>query len=143
MRLTGISLRTTILVCLGKKMSGYGETDAQHVSLSNAAAVVYHWTVGKLPQANNVRQLNEVLGTVAHALSIVAQLYYRDGDSRPRPLQQSDLVNSTFDRGGSVLRKENGTELRGLTIRRADMTAAVPIFRRAGIRFETMQRETR
>jgi hypothetical protein len=124
-------------------MSRDGETDAQHVALSNAAAVVYHWTVGKLPQANNVHQLNEVLGTVAHALSTVAQLYYRDGGSRPRPLQPSDLVNSRFDRGASVLRKENGTELRGLSIRRADMTAAVPIFRRAGIHFDKAQRETR
>jgi hypothetical protein len=119
------------------------QSDIEHVSLSSAAGVVYHWTVGRVPSVRDANELNEVLDHVAHALSNVASIYYVDSHSMQHLLAPTDLIDARFKRGATVLRNRHGGEYRGLTIRRGDMRAAVNIFKRARISFEKQPQATR
>jgi hypothetical protein len=119
------------------------QSDVEHVSLSTAAGVVYHWTLGRAPSVQTADELNEVLDHIAHALSNVAAIYYVDTASTQHVLAPTDLIHARFEHGATVLRNRHGSEYRGLTIRRGDMRAAVNIFKRARIRFEKQPQATR
>jgi hypothetical protein len=112
------------------------QSDSEHISLPTAAAVVYHWTVGKAPRVASVRELNALMDQVAHALANVATIYYLDSSETPCLLEPQHLVDASFDRGATILRNRNGAEFRGLTMRRGEMRAAVNIVRRARITFQ-------
>jgi hypothetical protein len=110
------------------------QSDVEHVSLSTAAAVVYHQVMAKRPEVQSAEELNEILNRVAHAISNVASIYVHSG-ATPRQLIGPNFTSFTFERGATVLRDHKGIEHRGLSIRRGDMRAAVEIFRRAEISF--------
>jgi hypothetical protein len=85
---------------------------------------------------DSVPAMNEILHSVAHALSNVAPIYALDGDSAlPKQLAPVDLMRGVFQRGATVLRTAYGTEYRSLSIRRDDMHAAIAILRRTGVKF--------
>jgi hypothetical protein len=87
-------------------------------------------------RAQNLAELNALLQDIATALSNVAPIYWTDPDSGTcKPLDQVDLLFGMFLRGATVF-KTPRAEFRGLAIRRADMRAAIAIFRGAGLKFQ-------
>ncbi len=117
-------------------MDGSRQHGLEHVALPTAAIVVYHRITGALVEFSDAAEMNEVLQRVSHVLSNVVPIYSLDEDSAtPRQLSPGDLLNRAFQRGATMLRKSDGTECHGLTVRRDDMRSAIAILSRAGIKF--------
>ena len=106
------------------------------LDLATAAAVTYYQVMDEPLRVEDPVQLNALLQDIATALSNVAPIYWMDPDSGSyKPLDQVDLLFGVFLRGAAVF-KTPRAEFRGLAIRRADMRAAIAIFRGAGLKFQ-------
>ena len=107
----------------------------EFLSVSAAAAIVYHQVMGQPLQPSGVAQSNAVLQTVASALAEVAPIFVLDPDSGTQQrLGEVDLLFGVFQRGATLLRTPK-SEHRKLVVRRADMRAAIETFRVVGRRF--------
>lgn len=107
----------------------------EFLSVSSAAAIVYHQVMGRTLQPSGVAQSNAVLQAVARALAEVAPIFVLDADSgTQRPLDEVELAFGVFQRGATLLRTPKA-EHRKLAVRRADMRAAIEAFRVVGRRF--------
>ncbi len=107
----------------------------EFLSVSAAAAIVYHQVMGRTLQPSGVAQSNAVLQAVARALAEVAPIFVLDPDSgTQRPLDEVELAFGVFQRGATLLRTPKA-EHRKLAVRRADMRAAIEAFRVVGRRF--------
>src|SRR5262245_64987485 len=88
--------------------------------------------MGNALERMSVAELNKILHEVAHAISNITVIYGKTAEMEvPRPVPVLDLMHSTFQRGATLLRTYNGTEYRGLCIRRGDMRLAVAILKRS------------
>src|SRR5205823_3891698 len=103
----------------------------EHVPLSVAAAQAYHQIAGARPKPAD---LDEILNEVARALSNTAPIYIPSGTG-VRQLAPIELIESKFQRGATLLRLHDGAELRGLTMRRIDVRAAVAVLKAVNARF--------
>lgn len=107
----------------------------EFLSVSTAAAIVYHQVMGRPLQPNGVAQSNAVLQAVARALAEVAPIFVLDPDSgRQQQLDEVELAFGVFQRGATLLRTPRN-EHRKLAVQRADMRAAIEAFRVVGRRF--------
>jgi hypothetical protein len=109
--------------------------DLEHLPIAVAAAQTYYQVVGETPKQKNVGHLDQVLNNVAHALSNIALLYRPDGMTQ-REIEPIELLNARFRRGATVLTLKDGSELRGITIRRIDVREAVTVLRAIKARFD-------
>jgi hypothetical protein len=110
----------------------------EHLPIAVAAAQTFFQVVGETPKQKKVGHLDQVLNNVAHALSNVAPLYHPDGMTQ-RQIEPIELLNARFTRGATVLVLKDGTELRGITIRRSDVREAVTVLRAIKARFDGAQ----
>jgi len=107
----------------------------EFLSVSTAAAIVYHQVMGQPLQPSGVAQSNAVLEVVATALAEVAPIYALDPDSgSQRRLDELELALGVFQRGATLLRTPEA-EHRKLAVRRVDMRAAIETFRAVGRKF--------
>ena len=107
----------------------------EFLSVSAAAAIVYHQVMEQPLQPSGVARSNAVLQAVATALAEVAPIYALDPDSgTQRRLGEVDLLFGVFQRGATLLRTPR-VEHRKLAVLRADMRAAIEAFRVVGRRF--------
>ncbi|HET7363576.1 MAG TPA: hypothetical protein VFJ70_08405 [Burkholderiales bacterium] len=107
----------------------------EFLSVSTAAAIVYHQVMEQPLQPSGVAQSNAVLQAVATALAEVAPIYVLDRDSgSQRRLDEVELLFGVFQRGATLLRTPR-VEHRKLAVLRADMRAAIETFRVVGRRF--------
>jgi hypothetical protein len=107
----------------------------EQFALPLAAAQVYFHVMGIPPdRITGPRPLEEILNDVAHALLITVRIYARDGLVL-REIAQTELLEATITRGAMALRLKDGTELDRLTVRRADIRAAIAILKGAKVRF--------
>jgi hypothetical protein len=109
--------------------------DLEHLPISVAAAQTYYQVVGEVPRQKSIGHLDQILNSVAHAITNVAPVYVADGRGQ-RQIQPIELLNSCFTRGATVLRLRDGAELRGITVRRIDVREAVVVLRAVNARFD-------
>jgi hypothetical protein len=109
--------------------------DLEHLPLAVAAAQTYYQVVGATPRQKSIAHLDRILNTVAHAITNVAPLYVRDGDTQ-RQVSPLELLQSRFTRGATVLTLKDGVELRGITVRRIDVREAVTVLKAVKARFD-------
>jgi hypothetical protein len=109
--------------------------DLEHLPLSVAAAQTYYLVVGETPKRKSGDHLDRILNSVAHAITNVAPLYVEDGTGQ-RQITPIELLESEFTRGATVLKLRDGSELRGVTIRRIDVREAVTVLKAVKARFE-------
>jgi hypothetical protein len=113
-----------------ERAKGTGE---EHLSLSTAAAVVYHQVMGAAAPAG---EISAALDRVAGAIANVAPIYTADRPSgTPRPLAPIELIHCRFERGATVVKTSFGPEYGNLSIRRDDMRSAIAILRGARVSF--------
>ena len=116
------------------------QNGVEFLALSTAAAVAYSQVMEAELHFKDVAEMNDILQSVATALSNVSPIYTLDEDAGTyKQLEPVDLLFGIFQRGATVLRTSYG-EFRDLSIRRADMRTAIAIFRRAGIKFQQANR---
>jgi hypothetical protein len=109
--------------------------DLEHLPLSVAAAQTYYLVVGATPKQKSVAHLDRILNSVAHAITNVAPLYVADGAAQ-RQIAPVELLRSQITRGATVLTLHDGTELRGITVRRIDVREAVTVLKAVKARFD-------
>jgi hypothetical protein len=108
----------------------------QHVALPTACTVVYWHVSGTEPDPRDTGSYQSLLNTVARALGSVVPVYFQDECSTmPLQIQVADLLEGHFSRGAHVFVTSSGMELRGLTVQRFEMKAAIQVLRSAGVRF--------
>ncbi len=108
--------------------------ELEHLPLAVAAAQTYYQVMGAVPEQKAAAHLDEILNRVAHAIAKVAPLHAPD-DSGQREIPTTELLQSRFRRGATVLMLKDGTELRGLTVRRVDVRAAVAVLKGINAKF--------
>ena len=97
--------------------------------------MVYHQLGGRRDFAN-AADLSAALDDAAKAIASVATVHVAEpGASSPRALSSYELLKGRFTRGATAFIDAAGLERRGLTIRRADMRAALAILRAARVGF--------
>lgn len=117
-------------------MNQHTDTGEQHLALSTAAAVIYRQITGTTAQIASAEDFDEALNVVARAIANVAPIWTADRPSGvPRQLAPIELIHCNFARGATLLVTGFGVEYRHLTIRRADMRAALAILKGAGVDF--------
>ena len=109
--------------------------DLEHLPVSVAAAQTYYQVVGDIPKQKSIAHLDQVLNSVAHAMSNIAPLFVPDGTTK-RQITPMELLQSNFTRGATVLTMMNGKELSGITVRRGDAREAVTVLRAVKARFD-------
>ena len=108
-----------------------------HISLATAVAVTYRDVMGEaLAPTSTVEAWNGTLHAVAHALSNVCPLYSTSEEGKLFQISYFDLLEAKFDHGGAVLRVQDGTVYRRLTVSLEDLQSAVTILKRIGVRFD-------
>jgi hypothetical protein len=105
----------------------------EHIAIAVAAAQAYVQIVGAVPKTPE--QLESGLNEVAYALSMLASVYLEPTSGQLRELEQVELIGAAFRRGATVLVLKDGTELRGITIRRGELREAVKILKAARSKF--------
>jgi hypothetical protein len=113
--------------------------DLEHLSIAVAAAQTYFQVVGEVPRQKSIAHLDRILNSVAHAISNVASLYVPEGLAQ-REIEPIELLNAYFTRGATVLTLNDGTELRGITVRRIDVREAVTVLKSVKARFDDGER---
>ena len=112
------------------------QSDLQHVALPTACAIIYARISGTVPDPRDPVKLDFLLNDVALALSNLVPIYAVDALSGlPIRVNPHELLEGRFSRGAHAFTSRNGAELRGLTLLRRDMTAAIGTLRAAGVRF--------
>lgn len=107
--------------------------ELQHLGLPTAAVLVHVEFTGSPPNPLKPAAMRRVLDDIARALSNVMPIYVLDVDSGvPKEIPAFDLLDATFERGAHVLVTAQGTEIRGLSVRRGDLNEAIALLRRAG-----------
>jgi hypothetical protein len=109
--------------------------DLEHLPLAVAAAQTYYLVVGDTPRQKSIAHLDRILNTVAHAITNVAPLFVAEGTAQ-RQISPLELLQSHFARGATILKLHDGTELRGITVRRIDVREAVTVLRAVKARFD-------
>jgi hypothetical protein len=109
--------------------------DLEHLPLAVAAAQTYYLVVGDAPKHKSGAHLERILNNVAHAITNVAPLFVAEGTEQ-RQLLPVELLQAEFTRGATLLTLHDGTELRGVTVRRIDVREAVTVLRAVKARFE-------
>jgi hypothetical protein len=107
----------------------------EHVDLRVAASVVYSQVTGRRVRGERDPRTLRVLNDVARALASVAPIWVSESDSRVRQVDASELVQGRFESGAMLLRKNDGGELRRLTVQRGDMLSAIALIRAAKLDF--------
>jgi hypothetical protein len=111
------------------------QQDLEHLPLPVAAAQAYYLVVGETPKQKSVAHLDRILNNVAHAITNVAPVYVAEGAAQ-RQISPVELLQSEFTRGATILRLKDGTELRGVTVRRIDVREAVTVLKAVKARFD-------
>jgi hypothetical protein len=109
--------------------------DIEHLPIAVAAAQTYFQVVGETPKQKSIAHLDRILNNVAHAITNIAPVYIPDGPSQ-RQIEPIELLESSFRRGATVLTLKDGTELRGITVRRIDVREAVTVLKAVKARFD-------
>ena len=109
--------------------------DLEHLALPVAAAQAYFQILGRTPEDKTVANLDRVLNRVAHAITNVVPVHVPDG-AGSRQLLPIELMQAEFRRGATVLLLPNGTELRGMTVRRGDMREAISVLQAIKAQFD-------
>ena len=109
--------------------------DIEHLPIAVAAAQAYYQVAGRTPKQSGVAHLDRVLNNVARAITNVAPVYVADGLTQ-RQIEPIELLQSSFRRGATVLTLKDGTELRGITVRRIDVREAVTILKAVKAQFD-------
>lgn len=104
------------------------ELHRELVPLAEAAAVAYHIITEKPEPLRDPRQLDEVRGLVAVALSSVATVLKRENGSVV-PMSSPEVNERLFVRGGPP-------DLEGLFMRRVDLLRAVEMLKQAHMAFD-------
>jgi hypothetical protein len=107
----------------------------EHLPIAVAAAQAYYQVAGRTPKQGSVAHLDKVLNNVARAITNVAPVYVADGLTQ-RQIEPIELLHSSFRRGATVLTLKDGTELRGITVRRIDVREAVMILKAVKAQFD-------
>ena len=106
------------------------------MGLPTACALVYAQLTGTAPDPAMLRGMQALLDDVARALSRVVPIYAQHVGARmPVAIAPADLADDRFSEGAHCFTTKAGWQLHGLTIQRADMTAAIAVFKAAGITF--------
>ena len=108
----------------------------QHVGLPTACTLVYHNITGETLDARDALAMRSVLDDVAHALASIVPIYARYPDSGvPQVISPAELAEGRFSRGGHLFVAKGGTQLRRLSVQRADLGNAIAILKATGVRF--------
>lgn len=112
------------------------QRELAHLGLPTACAVIFSKVTGTPPDARHPQELQAALNDVARALSTLVVIYAADAESgMPKPLAPAQVIEGQFLRGAQVFKTKQGNELRGLTVQRRDMFAAISVLQSAHIRF--------
>lgn len=104
-----------------------------NVPLPLAAAIAFFQVHGDTTAQIARQDYDDALDIAAAALSRLMPIYaMSDGRDGPVPIAV-DLAGQRFARGATELRLRNGTAIRELSIRRADMHSAIALIKRAGL----------
>ena len=111
--------------------------DLHHVGLATACAVIYAKITGEVLDPRDSARMQSVLDTLAHAVANIAPIYADDDPSGVRRrIPPLAIREGKFCRGAQVFTHKDGKELRGLTVQRRDMQAAIDILRSVHTRFD-------
>ena len=117
------------------------QRERQHVGLPTACALIYAQLTGSTPDPAAPSGMQALLDDVARALSSVVTIYAEVADSTtPVAIPSTEPVDGSFAGGAHQFNAKSGTRLRGLTVQRGDMMAAITVFKAAGITFRHRSR---
>jgi hypothetical protein len=112
------------------------ERGLQHLGLPTACALVYSSVTGETLDARDAATMREVLNDVARALASLVTVYAPDPASPlPQGIAPLEVIEGRFARGAHVFITKDGAELRGLTVQRRDVWAAIAILKSSRVRF--------
>lgn len=106
-----------------------------HVALAVAAAQAYHQLTGSTPEEKTAAPRDVILNRVAHAIANVAAIFVPDGQGM-RQLLPLEFLHAQFRHGATVLKLKDGSELRGMTVRRVELREAVVVLKAVQARFD-------
>jgi hypothetical protein len=113
-----------------------GQRERQYVGLPTACALIYAQLTGTTPDPAALGSMQALLNDVARAVSSVVPIYAEAVDSTmPVAIPATELVDRIFSDAAHYFNKKSGRRLRGLTVQRDDMMAAITVFKAAGITF--------
>src|SRR5262249_16665060 len=102
--------------------------ELQYLSLRTAAAVAHIRIHGVAPSGRDTAGIRTGLDDLAHAIAALAPIHVLGAD-KPAQVPSNALIGARFVRGASALRMQDGTELKGLSIQRRHLEAAIAALR--------------
>ena len=117
------------------------QREREHVGLPTACALTYAQVTGTTPDPAMLSSMQALLNEVARALSSVVPIYAQAADSAvPLPIPAMELAEGSFSDGAHRFITKSAQHLRGLTVQRGDMIAAIAVFKAAGFTFAQRRR---
>jgi hypothetical protein len=108
---------------------------ADYMSLSVAAAIAFHQAHGNTKAIVTFEDYNDALNIAACALSRLIPILTLKTPREGRTAISIDLAHQRFSFGATRLVGNDGTTLTDLSVRRADLLAALKLIKRAGLPF--------
>ncbi|HET7197925.1 MAG TPA: hypothetical protein VFI86_04605, partial [Burkholderiales bacterium] len=106
------------------------------LALPVAAAIAFHQAQGRSARAvASVADHDDALNIAASALSRLIDIYVVDDVARTRTPARFDLLQGKFARGATEFRRNDGSTVRSMSVKRTDLTSALSLVRRVGIPF--------
>lgn len=121
---------------LGRADHEWRISQESFVPLAAAAAIVFHQAQGRSARAvASAADHDDALNIAASALSRLVEIYVVDEAARTRTPTRMSLVSGRFVRGATEFRRNDGTSLRTMSVKRTDLTSALSLIKRVGIPF--------
>lgn len=106
------------------------------VSLPAAAAIVFHQAQGRSARAvASASDHDDALNIAASAISRLVDIYMTDEATHARTPTRLDLLTGKFVRGATEFRRNDGSSVHAMSVKRTDLTSALSLIRRVGIPF--------
>lgn len=109
--------------------------DEQHIGLSTASGIAYDQLAERKRGFYDVEHFNEILNRAAEALLRITPVFLIDPASgERRRLTDAELLAAQVTRGATVLVLADGSTVKDLSLLRSDLTAAIKILKRTGLK---------
>jgi hypothetical protein len=100
-----------------------------------AAGIAYDQLAERKRGFYDTEHFSQVLNMAAQALLSVAPVWVMDADSgQRRRLSDSELIDARVTRGATLLLLPDGRKLKGVSLQRQDLRAAIKILKAAGLK---------
>ena len=106
------------------------------VSLPAAAAIVFHQAQGRSARAvASASDHDDALNIAARAISRLVDIYVVDDAAHLRRPTRLDLLTGKFIHGATEFRRNDGSSVHSMSVKRTDLTSALSLIKRVGIPF--------